>query len=362
MAPVSRINFLLPAYYKMPIGGYAVIYEYANYLAERDYLVTIIYPRRHHESESPRSIFQPVKDRFRIRETLIKNKPLVGWFALNRKVRLALTPDLQARHIPDADITVATAWQTAGAVNILPLSKGKKFYLIQHYEIWSGPKEKIDATWLMPLEKIVISKWLYELGRDLGANNVRYIPNGINLARYNIISSPEHRPPGVLSLYHDYSFKGVPDAIAVLQGFHERFPHIPVKMFGTPPRGADIPDWISYFENPPQDVLVKDIYNGSTVYLGASLTEGWGLPPAEAMACGCAFVGTDIDGFREYATHGETALLSPAGDRQALLHNLCTIVQDRELGWAIQRRGTANIQRFTWESSGAALVRYFNEA
>lgn len=362
MKNTLRINFTLPAYYSSPIGGYLVVYEYANFLAAHGHHVTIIYPRRHHESDPARSFFQPLKDRLRIRETLYRNKPLVSWFNLHPDVKLVLTPDLRASNIPDADVTVATAWQTAGAINILPASKGRKFYLIQHYETWSGPKHKVDATWLMSINKVVISKWLYELGKELGAHNLRYIPNGIDLMRYRVITPPERRPMSVVSLYHHEKFKGVPDALATLEIFHGQFPSIPISMFGTPPRGKDIPDWINYFENPAQDVLVRDIYNGHAVYLGASLAEGWALPPAEAMACGCAFVGTDIGGFREYAKNGETALLSPAGDREALLQNLCAIVQSPELLRSIQSRGSSHIQHFTWENSGTALEQYFKEA
>lgn len=298
----------------------------------------------------------------RIGQLRLRNKPLVAWFDLHRDVKLVLTPDLQARHIPDADVTVATAWQTAGAVNILPATKGARFYLLQSYETWNGPKHKVDATWLMPMRKVVISKWLYDLGQELSANDLRHIPNGMDYTRYRVITPPEQRPMSILSLYHHDRVKGVPDALAVLQGFHDRFPDVPISMFGTPPRGEDIPEWVRYSQNPPQEELVKSIYNANAVYLGASLLEGWALPPAEAMACGCAFVGTDIGGFRDYATNGETALLSPAGNRDALLQNLCAIASDLRLLRGIQRRGTSNIQQFTWENSGAALERYLEEA
>jgi glycosyltransferase involved in cell wall biosynthesis len=357
-----RINFLFPAYYPHPIGGYAVVYEYANYLSSRGHSVRIVYPRRHHESRPPRTVLQPLKDYWRIRETRQRHQPLVPWFELNPDVKLILTPDLQNDNVPDADVTVATSWETAGSVNILSGSKGVKFYLIQHYEVWSGPKEKVDATWRMPLKKIVISKWLQEIGKDLGEQNLRHIPNAIDSKRYRVIIPPENRPLSILSLYHHERFKGVSDSIEVLSRFHEEYADVPVVMFGTLARGKEIPDWISYFENPPQDVLIGEIYNRSAVYLGASLAEGWGLPPAEAMACGCAFVGTDIGGFKDYASHGETALLSSPGNREALLHNLRAIARDSQLLRRIQRAGTSHIQQFTWENSGAALEQYFLES
>lgn len=362
MRKLLRVNFLFPAYYPVPVGGYAVVYEYANYLAARGHGVTIIYPRRHHECEDSLSIFQPLKDRWRIRETLQRNRPLVAWFKFHPDIKFLLTPDLQSSHIPDADVTVATGWQTAGSVNMLPKNKGIKFYLIQHYEIWAGPKEKVDATWRMPLKKIVISKWLKELGQDLSVHDFYHIPNGIDFERYKVIIPPEERPFSILSLYHHATFKGVPDLLAVLSRFHTEFPEVPVVMFGTPARGREIPDWITYHENPPQEVLIIKLYNRSAVYLAASISEGWALPPAEGMACGCAFVGTDIGGFRDYASHGKTALLSPPGNREALFQNLCAMARDTHLLRRIQRAGTNNIQQFTWANSGAAMEQYFIES
>lgn len=339
-----------------------MVYQYANYLSARGHTVRIIYPRRNHESETPRSILQPLKDYLRIQETRQRQQPLVPWFKLRSDVKLILTPDLKKESIPDADVTVATGWQTAGAVNILPITKGRKYYLIQSYEVWGGPKEKVDATWRMPLKKIVISKWLQQLGKELGVEGLRYIPNGLDFGRYKVTTPPEKRPLSILSLYHDDPVKGVSDALAVLSSFHDDYPEVPIAMFGTPARNEEIPDWITYFQNPAQNVLVDELYNGSAVYMGASLIEGWALPPAEAMACGCAFVGTDIGGFKDYAVHGETALLSSPGDREGLLHNLRAIAQDPQLLRRIQRAGTSLIQQFTWENSGAALEQYFMES
>ncbi len=38
--------------------------------------------------------------------------------------------------IPDADVVIATAWQTAYTVDRLSDNKGDKFYFVQNYEIW----------------------------------------------------------------------------------------------------------------------------------------------------------------------------------------------------------------------------------
>ena len=98
--------------------------------------------------------------------------------------------------------------------------------LIQHHETWSGPEEGANATWHLPLHKIVISKWLEELGIKLGATDLRHIPNGIDQERFGT-SPPEGRRLSILSLYHKYAFKGIPDALAVLHSYHQEFPDVP---------------------------------------------------------------------------------------------------------------------------------------
>ena len=356
-----RINFILPLYVSTPIGGFRVVYEYADFLAARGHAVTIVFPRRDREGKQPTSWLEPVKRHLWGLKTRLKHRPLVPWHRLHPSVKIALVPVLTDAFIPDGDITVATMWTTAPPVAALSPAKGAKFYLIQHHEVWAGSAEEVNATWLLPLHKIVISKWLQALGEQLGATDMRHIPNGIDLNRFRVITPPQTRQLSILTLNHHEAFKGVPDALAALSRYHERFPNVPVSMFGAQPRSPLIPDWIKYFHNPSQDALVRDIYNQNAVYLSASLAEGWALPPAEAMACGCAFVGTDIGGFRDYSADGDTALLSPPGNPDALLQNLVRITEDTELRARIQRRGTENIQQFTWVAAGSAMEEYFME-
>src|SRR3546814_12065085 len=61
-------------------------------------------------------------------------------------------------------------------VDRLPAAKGRKFYLIQHLEDWTGPRERVLATWKLPLEKLVIARWLKDITIELG-ESTSYQPN-----------------------------------------------------------------------------------------------------------------------------------------------------------------------------------------
>jgi glycosyltransferase involved in cell wall biosynthesis len=87
------------------------------------------------------------------------------------------------------------------------------------------------------------------------------------------------------------------------------------------------------------------------VFLAPSWTEGSPLPPAEAGACGCAVVATDIGGFREYIEDGVTGLLSPPKDPKALAENICRLLGDEPLRLQLARACNAKIRRLDWERS-----------
>lgn len=348
-----RINFVLPLLMRTPVGGYRVVFEYADGLAKLGHDVTIVYPHRWRPDPSLagriKGALWPLKKR-------LFDRPLVPWHVFHPRVVHRLSATIDERAVPDADATVATAWQTAASVAALPDRKGEKFYLIQHYETWSGAKSDVDATWTLPLHKIVIAKWLSDVGAELGAEDMFHIPNGLDFSRFRVTRPIEGRPMRIVSMYHHEPFKGVPDALAALRDFHAIHPEVPVTMFGTPVRGPEVPDWIVYRRDPPQAELVDDIYNGHSVYLGASLQEGWGLPPMEAMACGCTFVGTDIGGFREFAVDGETALLGPPGDVAAMTRHLVRLTRDPALRLDMQVAAERNVRRFTWDRACSSLL------
>lgn len=356
-----RVTFILPWHPVAPSGGFRVVYEYANYLTQRGHDVSVLHARYCKPYKDPpltwphgaRELWRTAQHNFRA-----LRRPRIPWQYIDARVRLLMAPDEPLSHrVPDGDVVFATAWQTASYVAEYPRNKGIPCYLIQGWEVWAGPEDAVRNSWFLPLNKVVVSRWLEEIGRSLGVQDLIHIPNAINQMIFRCTKPLGGRPPAIVSLYHSAKQKGVEDAIQVLRMIHERHPQVPATFFGVAPRGRDIPDWVAYVQNPSPVSLVK-LYNAHSIYLGASWNEGWALPPAEAMACGCAFVGTDSGGCRDYAIHDQTALLSPPRDPATLYRNLARVVDDAGLRRALQDNGHAYIETFSWERSGKALEQW----
>jgi len=78
------------------------------------------------------------------------------------------------------------------------------------------------------------------------------------------------------------------------------------------------------------------------IYVQPSISEGFGRAVVEAMWDGCPVVASAVGGLREIVVQGETGLLVPPADSQALARALLTLLDDGEV---CRRMGAAGKQR-----------------
>ena len=152
--------------------------------------------------------------------------------------------------------------------------------------------------------------------------------------------------------------KGGPVGLKTLGLVKESLPDVQPVVFGARDPVHPIPAGIDYRTSPPQDQLVETIYNGSRVFLNSSNREGFGLPCIEAMACGCALVTTDNGGSRDYARHGVTALVAPAGDAETLAHHVEALLRDDDRRLAMARAGRELTNSYDWDESGRRIESF----
>lgn len=332
-------------------GGVKIIFEYANRLMDLGHDITIV-------SKIPKSLAGkgPKVHYYDATGPKGKNANPVKWF--NLKTRLILAPDFNSRYIPDGDIVIATAWETAYDVNDYTSEKGKKIYFIQSYEIWDGPVDLVDRTWTLPLKKIVIASWLKELAENkFHQETSEVLTNPIDFKKLYCEKKLWNHPRKIGMLFHKGKWKGIKDAKAAFSLAKEKHPGIKLIMYGAKPD----PEWTDmeydYYYRPSDETLRK-IYCSCDIWLSASLVDGSALTPAEAMACRCAVAATDIGGVRDYAINNETALLSPPKDPEALAANLIYLIEKEDELKRISDGGYNMIRQFTWDK---AVKKFENE-
>ena len=106
------------------------------------------------------------------------------------------------------------------------------------------------------------------------------------------------------------------------------------------------------------DELVA-LYGGAGCFLFLSLDEGFGLPPLEAMACGCPVLASARGSLPEVL--GDAALLvEPDADGAAT--GLARVLQDDALRADLREKGLERARTFSWEACARATTAVYRTA
>ncbi|MBU4305735.1 MAG: glycosyltransferase family 4 protein [Candidatus Omnitrophica bacterium] len=351
-----KIIFLLPC---LEIcGGIRVVFEYANRLKVRGHKVLIFYPLFPLNFGEKWINLRMHIHKIRIFFDNLRKGNKIDWF--NVEVPVIGIPSLSERYIPDGDVVIATAWPTAYYVNRYHFKKGRKVYFIQHYEVVMGVESLVNETYKFNLHQLVIASWLKELMIEKFNKKEPYlVPNGVNLGQFYNGNKIYNKNKRILMLYSLYEWKGAKDGIKAFELARTKHSGIKLVLFGTH-KDKDIPLYAE-FHLAPQGEDLRKLYCSCDIFLFPSWTEGWGLPPMEAMACKCAVVATNVGGILYYTIPGKTALISSPKEPEALAKNLLSLLDDEEKLKRISEEGYNYIKQFTWEKSTEQFERALNE-
>jgi glycosyltransferase involved in cell wall biosynthesis len=339
-----KINIVVPSTSTVMGGGIRVIFQHANYLANKGHDVVVYVP-----------MLFFIGNRFILKTSLantLKRRTMVNWMQCHFTVRLAWK--IEDRYVRDADIVMATAWYTAPFVNALSEKKGKKVYFIQAYEVWNQDERLVDATYQMDMYRIVITQKLCNLLYDKFGVKSEIVYNGHAQEEFMKQDKCINDPKIVIMLWNSAWYKGGKQALDILTKMHDKY-NIKVRLFSVEPK-PDIPDFIEFYYRPNRLNLIK-LYQQSDIYLFSSNQESWGLPVIEAMANKCAVVGMKTGCLEDVCEDGKQALIAECGDYENLEVKLEQVIQNDDLMCTLQQNGYDFSLQFSWDKQCALFER-----
>ena len=344
-----KITFVLPTLNLT--GGIRVVSIFSELLRKRGHEVLVI-----SLPHSQPSLRQQVKSLLRGRGWISTPQSDSSFFdnsSLEQKIIEKCRP-IEDKDVPDADVIVATWWETAEWVAKLSPSKGAKAYFIQHYEAFDYlPKGRVEATWMLPMHKITISQWLVDLAATkYGDHKVSLAPPTIDTKQFYAPERHKQSIPTVGMFYSQTPWKGTDIALKAFSLAASKIPNLRLVAFGTdaPSPELPLPANTEYVIQPDQDKL-KDLYGKCDTWLFASRSEGFGLPIIEAMACRTPVIGTPVGAAPEMLSGGTGILVKPE-DPEAMANAIERICQLPNSEWlAMSEAAYAKVVNYSWEDA-----------
>ena len=101
------------------------------------------------------------------------------------------------------------------------------------------------------------------------------------------------------------------------------------------------------------------LYNQASCFVFPSVYEGFGLPPIEAMHCGCPVLASDIPVLREVC--GDAAVYFNPYDIGSIRNAINQFFEKHsECRTVMQAKGFENVKRFSWELTANVIVGICN--
>ena len=113
------------------------------------------------------------------------------------------------------------------------------------------------------------------------------------------------------------------------------------------------------FVDPVSELELAHYYSSASLLAYPSLYEGFGLPPLEAMACGCPVVTSDTSSMPEVA--GKAAIMVDPYDVDALAQAMKQVLIDDKLRDNMVGKGLEQAKGFSWEETARKTQEVYNK-
>jgi GT2 family glycosyltransferase/glycosyltransferase involved in cell wall biosynthesis len=277
--------------------------------------------------------------------------------------------DFLAMPIQTAAI-VATSWNTVYACSLFASLKNiPLIYFVQGYEVAfkNGINYgKVENTYDIADDLIVTSQWLHDkLLSHFGADS-HVIPNGFDDAVFYPDPSRKilNRPRTVTMVLRGNVEKGdwvLMDVIKDLLRDENREIDIYAVCFSEVAFG-ETDSRLHPIRGPLSRHALSDLFRQSDIFVDASLHEGFGMFPLEAMACGAVAIVSDSGGVRQFVVDGHNGIIiNEVNKTERYVDAVKNLIGDPIYYQTLKAKVPISLKAFSQNNTFKKYIQYYRD-
>lgn len=279
---------------------------------------------------------------------------------------------IPAVKIPDISFEqiVSTVWKTAfEARAIAGRSEAKLLSFVQGYESYfeNGTKYgTVELSYKLSNSILTISKYLQKELQSVFQEPSQVIPNGINYDLIHLASPKSSSPATITFILRGNAMKGdwlLMDIIKKLGNQNSKLNINIVSIEKTISLPAITnPNIKTHLLTGPQErTTIYQLLQESTIYVDASLSEGFGLTALEAMASGCVPVVSNSMGINEYIQHNHNGIIiKDVNNSDSFVKAITKLLNNHKLLQTLSQNGLSTAAQYDFDTIVPKYIDYFD--
>jgi len=198
--------------------------------------------------------------------------------------------------------------------------------------------------------------------------DIRVISNGIDTRVFRPLAITKYPLRIITTASSDQPVKGLSYLLRALEQTVKIYPGAHLRIIGKLREGGTaaslieeygLQNHVSFRTGLSTQQMVEE-YNKASLAVCPSLYEGFGLPVAEAMACGVPVVSTNGGALPEVV--GDAGIVVDAGDSMALGAGIQMLFDNNELALALAKAARKRaVEHFCWNRVAEQMTEYYQE-
>ncbi|HEX77693.1 MAG TPA: glycosyltransferase family 4 protein [Dehalococcoidia bacterium] len=227
---------------------------------------------------------------------------------------------------------------------VITISENSKRDIMEHLKV---PHEKIRVVYgaaderFQPLEEKEVAEVKRKYSLDF--------PFVLSVA----VLEPRKNLPTLIKSFHKLKNQGLQHRLVIGGGRGWKYKNI----FRTV-EGLGLDKEVIFLGYVPGEDLPK-LYNAADLFVFPSIYEGFGLPPLEAMACGCPVITSNASSLPEVV--GDAGIMVDPYDVDGWTEAMGEVLSNKGLRRDMRERGLERAKLFSWEKTAKETLRVYEE-